>query len=175
MPGSPDRTVWRRPFIFEVWRFPAGTWRENRKPQELGNEVSVPGFPVFHPDGGTASTSYSSSGNTYCSTFTDPAGKPRTPCSNALGQILKVTEAGPYTTTYSYDGFHFYVTQGSSQTRTFTYDSLSRLVSATNPESGTTTYTYPTSNTGPCSGDPSDVCTRTDARELPRLTHTSMR
>ena len=121
---------------------------------------------VTYPDGGTASTSYSSSGNTYCSTFTDPAGKPRTPCSNALGQILKVTEAGPYTTTYSYDRFDFYVTQGSSQTRTFTYDSLSRLVSATNPESGTTTYTYPTSNTGPCSGDPSDVCTRTDARGI---------
>ena len=33
---APDNTVWRRPFIFEVWRFPAWTWREteSRKNRE---------------------------------------------------------------------------------------------------------------------------------------------
>ena len=51
----------------------------------------------------------------------------------------------------------------SGQSRSFVYDSLSRLTSASNPESGTTTYTYSIPS-AVCAGDPSAVCTRTDAR-----------
>jgi YD repeat-containing protein len=48
--------------------------------------------------------------------------------------------------------------------RTYNYDMLSRLTSAATPESGTTYYYYTTSGGALCSGDPSAVCRRTDAR-----------
>ena len=57
------------------------------------------------------------------------------------------------------------VTQGS-QTRTYTHDLLSRLTSAITPESGTTNFYYTTSGGGLCTGDPSAVCRRTDARGI---------
>ena len=125
---------------------------------DLGRTTSVE-----YADGSTATTNYS--GDT--STVSDPAGKTRTLGYDALGRVNSVNEAGLYSTSYAYNVFDQIktVTQGS-QTRTFTYDSLSRLYSAANPESGTVSYTYPTSNTGACSGDPSDVCTRTDARGI---------
>jgi RHS repeat-associated protein len=120
----------------------------------LGRTISV-----AHPEGSTTSTSYSASGNTYCSTVSDPASKQRTLCSDALGRLLNVTEAGlNYSTSYTYNGLDdlLTVTQGG-QTRTFSYDSAKRLLSAANPESGTTTYTY--------DGD-SNVLTRQDARSI---------
>jgi len=119
----------------------------------LGRTISV-----AHPDGSTTSTSYGASSNTYCSTVSDPAGKQRTLCSDALGRLLNVTEAGSYATSYTYDGLDdlLTVTQGG-QTRTFSYDSAKRLLSAANPESGTTSYTY--------DGD-SNVVTRQDARGI---------
>ena len=107
----------------------------------------------------TTTTSYfaNTTTNTYCDTVTDPALKSRTLCSNALGQLMQVTEGGlNYTTGYSYDAFHFWVTQGG-QARTFSYDSAKRLLSAANPESGTTTYSY--------DGD-SNILTRQDARSI---------
>jgi YD repeat-containing protein len=122
---------------------------------------------VAYADGSTASTSYS--GDT--STVTDAAGKTRTLTSDGLGRLTSVAEDPSglnYSSSYTYNALNdlLTVSQGS-QTRTFVYDSLSRLTSATNPESGLTSYTYPSSTgSGICSGDPSSVCTRTDARSI---------
>jgi RHS repeat-associated protein len=121
---------------------------------------------IVFPDGSATSTTYSGQ----CSTVIDPENHARTLCDDALGRLVSVAEDPSglnYSTSYAYNALDdlLTVTQGS-QTRTFAYDSLKRLVSATNPESGTTSYTYPTSNSGPCSGDPSDACTRTDARSI---------
>jgi YD repeat-containing protein len=70
-----------------------------------------------------------------------------------------------YTTTYTYNALNGLtnVSQGS-QTRTYGYDMLSRVTQAITPESGTTTYSYAASGGTLCSGDPSAVCSRTDAR-----------
>ena len=73
---------------------------------------------------------------------------------DAMGKILDIDQwGGPF---------------GSSgdRSRLFHYDGLSRLTSAQNPESGMVTYTYNASGGSLCSGDPSDVCSRTDARGI---------
>ncbi len=57
------------------------------------------------------------------------------------------------------------VSQGS-ETRTFAYDGLGRKISETTPEGGTVSYLYTKSGGGVCSGDPSNVCQRTDARSV---------
>jgi RHS repeat-associated protein len=117
---------------------------------------------IKRPDGSTVSTQNSAN----CVTIIDEAGVTRTSCTDELARMSQVTDATG-TTTYGHNALNNLtsVSQGS-QTRTFDYDSLGRLTSASNPESGTTTYTYPVSNSSPCSGDPSDVCTRTDARGI---------
>jgi RHS repeat-associated protein len=46
------------------------------------------------------------------------------------------------------------------------YDGLGRKISENTPEGGTVTYAYTTSSGGLCSGDPSSVCRRTDARQV---------
>src|SRR5262249_15354874 len=97
---------------------------------------------VTTPDGAHVDTAYN--GNQV--TVTDHAGKKRRSETDALGRLIKVTEAPDelnYVTNYSYDALDNLrlVTQGA-QTRTFDYDSLSRLISATNPESGPVTYAY---------------------------------
>jgi RHS repeat-associated protein len=66
--------------------------------------------------------------------------------------------------TYSVTGNLTQVVQGV-QTRTFAYDGLGRVIQETTPEAGTITISYTTGGT-PCSGDPSDICSRTDARGL---------
>src|SRR4029077_6409612 len=61
-----------------------------------------------------------------------------------------------------------------NQTRSYTYDELSRITSKTEPESGTTCFYYTTSGgtcgasgSGTlCSGDPTAVCRKTDARGI---------
>src|SRR5579883_2818054 len=105
---------------------------------------------VTAQDGSVTTTSYS--GN--CATTTDPAGKARKSCTDALGRLTQVFEDPSglnYETDYTYDALDnlISVTQKGGITdsskwrvRTFTYDSLSRLISATNPESGTVTYAY---------------------------------
>ncbi|MGD0227260.1 MAG: hypothetical protein ABSF71_33460, partial [Terriglobia bacterium] len=98
---------------------------------------------IVYPDASSISTTYSASGNTDCSKVIDPAGIQRLLCSDGLGRLTSVEEAGIYSTSYAYDALDDLetVAQGS-QTRTFSYDSLKRLTSATNPESGQTSYTY---------------------------------
>jgi YD repeat-containing protein len=98
---------------------------------------------VTAQDGSVTSTSYS--GN--CVTVTDPAGKARKSCSDALGRLTGVWEDPTnlnYATSYAYNALDDLtsVVQNGSRNRSFVYDSLSRLTSATNPESGTTTYSY---------------------------------
>ncbi len=117
---------------------------------------------ISYPDGSCTSTKISG----LSSTVIDPAGNTRALGYDELGRLTSVSEAGLYSTGYTYDLLNnlLTVTQGS-QTRTFAYDSLSRLTSASNPESGATTYTYPPTYGG-CSGDPSLPCTRTDARNI---------
>ncbi len=111
----------------------------------LGRVISVTA-----QDGSVTTTTYS--GN--CATTTDPAGKARKSCTDALGRLTQVFEDPSglnYETDYTYDALDnlISVTQKGGITdsskwrvRTFTYDSLSRLISATNPESGTVTYAY---------------------------------
>jgi RHS repeat-associated protein len=54
----------------------------------------------------------------------------------------------------------------STYSRCFSYDNLSRVIAATTPEGGTTNFYYTTSSGSLCSGDPSEVCRRTDARNI---------
>jgi RHS repeat-associated protein len=89
---------------------------------------------VTTPDHAHVDTTYN--GNQV--TVTDQAGKQRRSETDALGRLVKVTEAPDtlnYDTTYLYDvlGNLRKVTQGV-QTRWFAYDSLSRLIRAKNPE-----------------------------------------
>jgi RHS repeat-associated protein len=126
---------------------------------------------ITHPDSNTVGITYApnSSNTSYCTTLTDEASKVRTTCADPLGRTVSVTEDPSglnYQTTYTYDPLNNLtgVTQGT-QTRTYVYDWLSRLTQASTPESGTTNYTYPVTG-AICSGDPSAVCTRTDARNI---------
>lgn len=103
---------------------------------------------VKYPDLNYTSVTYS--GN--CATVTDPAGKARTTCTDALGRVTSVTEDPNglnYQTTYTYDALNDLtsVTQGSQKpcaggtvSRSYNYDMLGRLLSACTPESGTTNY-----------------------------------
>jgi YD repeat-containing protein len=124
----------------------------------LGRITSV----TTAPDGQVTTTTYSGT----CSTTTDPAGKARKVCSDALGRLTQAFEdpAGlNYETDYTYDLLNNLLTvnqKGGStnsalwRTRTFTYDSLSRLVCASNPENSsaacpaTATGTYTIGTTG---------------------------
>jgi RHS repeat-associated protein len=130
---------------------------------------------VTNPDSTYTSISYSSN----CATVIDPAGKKRVTCTDGLGRTSSVNEdpAGlNYSTSYTYDALNnlLSVTQGSGQTpctsgstsvsRSYTYDALSRVASVCTPESGTTNYYYTNSSGGLCSGNPSAVCQRADAR-----------
>ena len=53
-----------------------------------------------------------------------------------------------------------------TQTRSYSYDLLSRLTQMTDPETGTTHFYYTTSGGSKCSGDPSAICRRTDAKSI---------
>jgi YD repeat-containing protein len=81
--------------------------------------------------------------------------------SGGSGGISSSSQA----TTYTYDpaGNLTKVVQGV-QTRIFAYDGLGRKISETTPEAGTVTASYTTAGGSLCSGDPGNVCVRTDAR-----------
>jgi RHS repeat-associated protein len=75
------------------------------------------------------------------------------------------TLQSPTATLYAYDaaGHVKQVIQGL-QTRTFAYDGLGRPTSITTPEAGTDSLSYTASSGSLCSGDPNNVCQKTDAR-----------
>lgn len=87
------------------------------------------------------------------------------PASGALSGGSGGIASSPYVTNYIYDavGNLTKVVQGN-QIRTFAYDGLGRKVLESTPEGGTVTYAYVMPGGGLCSGDPSSVCQRTDAR-----------
>jgi RHS repeat-associated protein len=113
------------------------------------------------PDG-ASTTTYVYQGNHI--TVTNPAGAWKTFTTDALGNLVEVTELNPagsgyYITGYSYDilGHVLSVSMPrptGTQTRSFTY-SGNYLTSATNPENGTVNYTY---------NSYYKVATRTDAK-----------
>jgi RHS repeat-associated protein len=96
----------------------------------------------------------------YITTFSCP-----TPSYSGISGGSGGISTSPFVTNYQYNaaGQLTQVVQGV-QTRTFGYDGLGRKISETTPEGNTVTYSYNTSGGGLCSGDPSNVCQRTDAR-----------
>jgi len=136
---------------------------------------------VTHADTNHADASYGSGSQTcssstygygYPTLSTDESGKQRRVFNDALGRVIELDEpdsSGNLTvnTCYGYDvlGNLYQVVQGS-ETRTFNHDMLSRLTSATTPEAGTVSLYFTTSGGALCSGDPSAVCYRTDARGI---------
>lgn len=87
------------------------------------------------------------------------------PSSGSLSGGSGGVGSSPYYTNYIYDVANHLtqVTQGA-QTRSFQYDGLGRKITEVTPEGGTVTYAYSVSGGGLCSGNSSNVCSRTDAR-----------
>jgi RHS repeat-associated protein len=87
------------------------------------------------------------------------------PASGALSGGSGGIGSSPYYTNYTYDvADHLTQVVQGVQTRTFQYDGLGRKIFENTPEGGTVTYSFTASGGGLCSGDPSNVCRRTDAR-----------
>lgn len=130
----------------------------------------------------------------YCSSSTygfgypivteDEAAHYRQTWTDGFGRVIETDEADANNqltahTCYTYD-LNNNLTGVTSlavtpnQTRSYSYDMLSRVTSKTEPESGTTCFYYTTSGgtcgasgSGPlCSGDPTAVCRKTDARSI---------
>jgi RHS repeat-associated protein len=119
----------------------------------------------------TVSADYPGSAGDYslsatASAFLQSNGSPVNPspvtvtCSGMSGG----TNGSATATYYTYDaaGDLTGVTQGV-QARTYSYDGLGRLTKEITPEEGTITLAY-TNGSSLCSGDPSDVCQKTDAK-----------
>ena len=134
--------------------------------------------------GGLSSQQCSSStfGIGYPVLSVDEAGNKRQAWTDGFGRLIEADEpnssgslSSGVKTCYAYDlndNLIGVLQPGSESTctvnsvtynRCFSYDLLSRLTAAPNPESGTISYSYTISGS-PCSGDLSNVCTRTDAR-----------
>lgn len=105
----------------------------------------------------------------------DESGNDRQQWLDGFGRIIEVDEpsssgglaSSSIATNYLYDvGDRLTQVIQGGQTRTFVYDGLGRKISEHTPEGGTVTYAFTTSSGGLCSGDPSNVCRRTDARNV---------
>lgn len=103
----------------------------------------------------------------------DERGNLRQKWLDGFGQVIQLDEpsgAGGLTsanyTNYTYDvlGNLTGVSEGA-QSRSYQYDGLSRLIQESTPEAGTVKYSY-VAGSALCSGDPSNVCSRTDARAI---------
>jgi len=103
--------------------------------------------------------------NTSGGLFTGCSFNPTSSGSTLTGGSSNGTSlATPTVTLYTFDAGDrvTQVVQGV-QTRTYAYDGLGRATSVTTPEAGTETYAY-TVGGALCSGDPANVCQKTDAR-----------
>ena len=129
----------------------------------------------MQPDNSTVQAAYSNN----CVTVTDEAGNKRQSCSDALGRLTGVWEdpspGSNYETDYTYDVLNNLLTvsqKGGSpdstqwRARTYAYDSLSRMTQSSTPEQGTINFSYLTSGGAVCSGDPTALCRKTDARNI---------
>ena len=143
------------------------------------NEVQSFYGSAVASNGGRSTQMCSSStyGLGYPSLSMDETGKKRQMWTDALGHLIEVDEPDPangsltdsnaVNTCYTYNTLNGLteVDEGS-QKRQYGYDMLGRLTSASTPESGTTNYYYTNSGGAVCSGNPSAVCRRTDARSI---------
>jgi RHS repeat-associated protein len=141
---------------------------------------------VKHADNNIAQMSYganagsqfcfSSYGLGYPTLMVDEAGSKRQTWTDGFGRLIESDEPdsnGNLTVaTCNYYDLNNNLTQvtslGLTQTikPTYTYDSISRVTSKTMPGLGTTYFYYNTSGGPLCSGDPSAICRRTDARNI---------
>jgi RHS repeat-associated protein len=131
-------------------------------------------------DGGATSqlcTPSSTYGLGYPALTVDEAGHKRQTWTDGFGRVIETDEPGSsgsltVGTCYTYDlnnNLTQVISLGLTQTRkpTYTYDMLSRITSKSPTESsGTTNFYYTTSSGALCSGDPTAVCRRTDARSI---------
>lgn len=131
------------------------------------------GAQVTSP-GGNASQSCSSAtyGFGYPILYADEAGNLRQIWQDAFGRTIEADEPDPANSNrldivacYAYDYLdNLNLVSQNGQQRTYSYDDLSRVTQTTTPESGTTTFYYTTAGGALCSGDPGEVCRRTDAK-----------
>jgi len=160
-------------YVFETFGYDAldrqtSTTHPDGQAQQAayGNITSLGGIPS--QQGATATYGYG-----YPQVSKDESGHLGQQWLDGFGRIIEVDEpnssgsltSSPFVTNYVYDAGDrlTQVIQGT-QTRIFAYDGLGRKISENTPEGGTVTYAYTASGGGLCSGDPSNVCQRTDAR-----------
>jgi RHS repeat-associated protein len=169
----------------------SGSGDPNHVSETFGYDALDRQLSVTHPDGQVQQVAYgpnvpnlqgasSQHGSTatygyaYPQVSEDESGHRLEQWLDGFGRIVEVDEpnlssgsltSSPSVTNYLYDAGNRLtkVIQGS-QTRTFTYDGLGRKTYENTPEGGTVTYSYTTPGGALCSGNPSNVCYRTDAR-----------
>jgi RHS repeat-associated protein len=129
--------------------------------------------------GGGATTqlcSVSTYGVGYPILSVDEAGKKRQTWTDGFGRVIETDEPGSggsltVGTCYSYDlnnNLTLVTSLGLTQTPkpAYAYDLISRVTSKTIPGLGAKYFSYTTSGGSLCSGDPTAVCQRTDARNI---------
>jgi RHS repeat-associated protein len=168
----------------------SGTGDPNHVSETISYDALNRQISTTHPDGQSQQSAYgpnvgslgglsSQQGPTatygygYPQVSEDESGNERQQWLDGFGRIIEVDEpsssagltSSPLVTNYLYDaGDRITKVIQGAQIRTFAYDGLGRKISETTPEGGTVTYVYLTSSGVVCSGVPSSVCQRTDAR-----------
>jgi len=151
-----------------------GLDRKTRITHTDGDTVRFSYGAAVGPGGGASSQLCSSTyGLGYPILRVDEVGNKSQTWTDGFGRIIEVDEPDAtgvlsLATCYAYDLNNNLtgVAQGS-QSRSFAFDKLSRLTSSSLPETGTTNLFYTAADgTTLCSGDPEDVCRRTDARGI---------